>query len=310
LAEHFFYEHYDDLVAGIARVTTQVDVDLIMPYDELESLYVSKNIAQIRALAPVVPLTFYPIFKEAIDKQGLRHYLEKQGLNVMPPSMDIKEATVTALEEKVGLPLLLKPARGYFGQGIFTCQTSSDLRNYLPIAQSTNEVFEAQHFVYGSDVTCNVLCSQGEILHHTIQESPAKGVKNYARNDDLQFKEDPAVIDFVAPILKALQWNGIACIDLRRSTSTNQLYLLEINGRFWGSVMSSLEKANVNFPLLMVQYALHQVPLTYHKQNKQQLSLHSYVNALKRGKIKSPGQTKYLPYLQDPLARLMKYIPR
>lgn len=306
----FFYEHYDDLVPGIARVTSQINIDLIMPFDELESLYVSQHLTQIEALATVTPLTPYSIFKEAIDKQGLRRYLQERGLDVMPKSMNLKDATAAGIMEYMEFPILLKPARGYFGQGIYTCENETDLHNYLPIAQATGEDFEVQDFIYGSDVTCNVLCADGAILHYSLQESPPKGIKNYARNDDLQFKEDNEVLEFLKPIMKALKWNGIACLDMRRSAKTNKVYLLEVNGRFWGSVMGSLEKAKVNFPLLMAQYALGETPPPYQKQHLEQLSLHTYLQQFKKGKIQNPGKTKFIPYLKYPIARLMKYIPR
>ena len=40
-------------------------------------------------------------------------------------------------------------------------------------------------------------------------------------------------------MMKELEWNGVACIDMRRNAQTKQIYILEINGRFWATVQNS-----------------------------------------------------------------------
>jgi len=106
--------------------------------------------------------------------------------------------------------------------------------------------------------------------------------------------------------LKALNYQGVACIDLRRST-TGKVYLLEINARYWGSMMASLTKAGVNFPLLMLKLTVDEIAPSYQRKEGSQLSLQSFVKQFLRFKWPELKQLKYWPYLNDPMARIMKY---
>ena len=50
--------------------------------------------------------------------------------------------------------------------------------------------------------------------------------------------------------MAALQWNGVANIDLRE-TADRQIHVIEINPRYWGSLSASIY-AGVNFPYLAI----------------------------------------------------------
>jgi predicted ATP-grasp superfamily ATP-dependent carboligase len=113
-----------------------------------------------------------------------------------------------------------------------------------------------------------VICNQGEIICHTLQESPVKFREEFNANDTLIYHEDDEVLQIVGRMMKALNWHGVACVDLRRAVNTGKPHILEINGRFWGSVLPSFLKAVLTF-LPHLQNCLLEKILLY--QNKNQL---------------------------------------
>lgn len=280
-----------------------------MPYDEIESLTVSQHIDTLSKIAPVVPLTRPDLFQIAINKNLLDEYLPTQEVEVMPKSIILSKSSVIEDFDHLKFPILIKPSRSSFGRGIVTISGRDELVDFMEQNKSL-EGFAAQEFIHGSDISCNVFAMNGKVKHYTVQESPVKQPGNYAKNDDLIFQDDPEVIAIAGKILAALHWNGVACIDLRRDAKTGAVYLLEINGRFWGSVSSSLDRANVNFPLIMIQHALMNQELKYAKTNGSQISMGHLIHDLKSFKLNQLGQTKYRSYLYDPVARLLKYMPR
>jgi predicted ATP-grasp superfamily ATP-dependent carboligase len=56
-------------------------------------------------------------------------------------------------------------------------------------------------------------------------------------------------------LLRHIGAHGIAMVEFRIDDRTGDPYLMEINGRFWGSLQLAVD-AGVNFPLLLVDQAL------------------------------------------------------
>jgi len=57
------------------------------------------------------------------------------------------------------------------------------------------------------------------------------------------------VLEIGQKLLSALHWSGVAHIDFRRDSRDGQVKIIEINARYWGSLLGSLV-AGVNFPYL------------------------------------------------------------
>jgi predicted ATP-grasp superfamily ATP-dependent carboligase len=56
-------------------------------------------------------------------------------------------------------------------------------------------------------------------------------------------------------LLDAFGWNGVAMIEYKLDAPTGTPYLMEINGRFWGSLQLAID-SGVDFPALLVACAL------------------------------------------------------
>lgn len=302
----YTYAGYEETVEGVRRVAEQERIDLIMPYDEVEILTVSSLRHELERIAPVVPLTDPEMMSIAIDKSRLFRFLTSRGVDVMPRSM-APEGRPLNVQDAEGLtfPLLLKPGRNSFGRGIVSFDDPDALEQHLSASDTTGS--SLQEYIRGSDVTCNIVARRGVVVMHTIQESPIKLPGNYSRNDDLTFKEDDEVLGIVSRIVAELEWEGVACFDLRRRATDGKVYLLEINGRFWGSLVSSLNVAGINFPAFVIRQALGLPALHHHKVGGEQYSLDRAVKLLRKEGLKAIKRTKYLTYFHDPCARIAKY---
>ena len=124
--------------------------------------------------------------------------------------------------------------------------------------------FFFQPYIDGSDLTVNVIASKG---------------------------------------IHILNWNGIACFDLRRDKLSGEIFILEINGRFWASLLAALKRGGINFPLLMAKYAMGEQIETTEKKYDYQISLKRLFREIMKGKLANWIKTKYNLYLADPLAR-------
>jgi predicted ATP-grasp superfamily ATP-dependent carboligase len=88
--------------------------------------------------------------------------------------------------------------------------------------------------------------------HRRIREKPPTGGVSV-------YSESVAARDDLAKDAKAIlahyRWSGVAMVEFKEEASTGTPYLMEVNGRFWGSLQLAID-AGVDFPLLAVRMAL------------------------------------------------------
>jgi len=87
--------------------------------------------------------------------------------------------------------------------------------------------------------------------HRRLREKPpAGGVSVYRESIPL----DPRLSGPGVRLLEALHWTGVAMIECRREIETGREVIMEVNGRFWGSLELAID-AGVDFPALLARCA-------------------------------------------------------
>jgi predicted ATP-grasp superfamily ATP-dependent carboligase len=71
----------------------------------------------------------------------------------------------------------------------------------------------------------------------------------------MQFIEQPQVLENGRKLLSALEWSGVAHIDMRYDETDGQFKIVDVNARYWGSLLGSFV-VGVNFPYLACLVAL------------------------------------------------------
>jgi predicted ATP-grasp superfamily ATP-dependent carboligase len=63
------------------------------------------------------------------------------------------------------------------------------------------------------------------------------------------------LLEHAERILEALKWHGVAMVEFKRDARDGVSKLLEINGRFWGSLQLAVD-SGVDFPYLLYRLAV------------------------------------------------------
>lgn len=303
-----YYKEYSELETVIPERLREWGIDLLMPVGEKESLEVSRHRATFEKLCKVMPLTDTDHFEIATNKVSLNRFLLEKEIPLMSATLELDAQNFDEKLKAFPFPALLKPALGAFGAGIRRLDSAEQTRALIKAESLQPGAFYLQEYISGTDINCIVVCEDGEVLYSSEQESPPKEPNNFNKNDDLVFAQHPEVVDFLRPMLKALNYQGIGCIDLRRDSNTGKIYLLEINARFWGSMMASKVRANVNFPLIMIKRTLGESIPDFERTEGEQISLSTFIRKTLRLQFPSPFALKYWTYLDDPMARILKYL--
>lgn len=117
-----------------------------------------------------------------------------------------------------------------------------------------------QALVRGRGVGINTLWRHGTPLtwfcHHRVREIDLRGGRSTAA---VSASCDPRLVESARRMLSALHWHGVAMVEFKLDDRTGEFWLLEINGRFWGSLPLALA-AGVDFPYYLYQVAVGEAP--------------------------------------------------
>jgi predicted ATP-grasp superfamily ATP-dependent carboligase len=112
-----------------------------------------------------------------------------------------------------------------------------------------------QQRIVGPGVGIFLLLWEGRVLatfaHRRIREKPPSGGVSVYRES---IAADPQLVARSRALLEHLGWCGVAMVEYKVDERTGTPYLMEVNGRFWGSLQLAVD-AGVDFPVLLVAAA-------------------------------------------------------
>jgi predicted ATP-grasp superfamily ATP-dependent carboligase len=241
-------EDDEERLAAIRHVVKQTRADVILPVDQRTIRLLSVQGGTMSQLTAVAPISVTEAFDIAANKWLLAEFLKKSAIPCPPTILYQADQGFDQRLSTIPFPVLIKPVHGKAGQGIKLFDNPSELLKFSK-EHICSEKFIVQPFIRGYDIDCSVLCQEGKILAYTIQKGFIEGPRPFSPPGGIEFLYDDGTYDIVSSLITALKWTGIANIDLLYDEQDKQVKVIEINPRFWGSLLGSLT-AGVNFPYL------------------------------------------------------------
>lgn len=168
-------------------------------------------------------------------------------------------AELDQASQALSLPLVLKPARSIGADGGERRQLS------VAYAFSPRELHDkAEHFlrygplllqeyVGGVGVGIELIADRGEVVfafqHQRLHEVPLTGGGSSLRKS---VSVEPELLDASRKLIAALKWHGVAMVEFKWIPAERRLSLMEINGRFWGSLPLAIA-SGADFPAMLYE---------------------------------------------------------
>jgi protein-tyrosine-phosphatase/predicted ATP-grasp superfamily ATP-dependent carboligase len=109
-----------------------------------------------------------------------------------------------------------------------------------------------QNYFQGVGVGQEFLAHQGVVRsafqHERVHEPLSGGGSSYRKSAPL----NQQMLACSSELLSRLGWTGVAMVEYKQNTATGEFVLMEINGRFWGSLPLAVA-AGVDFPYQLYQ---------------------------------------------------------
>jgi predicted ATP-grasp superfamily ATP-dependent carboligase len=252
----------DDFAEAIVTLAADEQAAIVLPITEPSML----AILGVRSrLAPaLVPFPDLLAFKALTDKQRLLEEACKLGIAVPAQQIVPSRAVAATMDfNAVRYPVVLKPSRSISENGEGRARHSvsyaldeNELRHRIRLLPSSTFPLLLQQRITGPGTGIFLLLWDGEqraqFAHRRICEKPASGGVSVYR-ESIAIDED--LRDRSRALLERFGWRGVAMVEYKRDLVTGQSFLMEVNGRFWGSLQLAID-AGVDFPLLLVASAL------------------------------------------------------
>jgi predicted ATP-grasp superfamily ATP-dependent carboligase/protein-tyrosine-phosphatase len=261
---HFQYPN--PLVAGdqfVEWLLEHVDAhhyDLVIPVTERLLVPLSRNRDRLRHVKIAMPDA--QSLELVLDKSQTLALAEKIGVpgpgGVSVGSMDELEV----LKQFLSFPLVLKPARsiGTGEGGASQLQVSyafdmTELEAGCAHALRFGPIILQEYFE-GVGVGIELIAREGKVAyafqHLRLHEVPLTGGGSSLRKS---VPVVPQLLEASEKLISALNWNGVAMVEFKLDPQSGEFCLMEINGRFWGSLPLATA-AGADFPSMLLDLEL------------------------------------------------------
>jgi len=246
-------------VAELARVARRGNPTVLLPMTDPSVEAVLEYRDELPA-AVTVPFPDLAAYRAASDKAHVMALAEASGFAV--PETRVLTTAADAIPDAAFFPAFVKPHRSVVTVGgarrklgVTPVVDPSACRTALAELPASAFPVLVQRQVSGVGEGFFALRWEGRMVamfaHRRLREKPPSGgVSVYRESIAL----DESLAGPGIRLLEALDWNGVAMIECKRDAATGRQVIMEVNGRFWGSLQLAID-AGVDFPALLVRCA-------------------------------------------------------
>lgn len=195
-----------------------------------------------------------------LDKSATFILANELGLRVPTHYSITNISDLDTVSGKLSFPVVVKPGRSMGKAMDHRSQLkveyafcAVELNGLCKSALKYGEVI-LQEYVNGVGVGVEVLADNGDILfafqHERVHEVPLTGGGSSLRKST---PLDPGLYEQTSSLIHELRWDGVAMVEFKVDRHSGVAYLMEVNGRFWGSLPLA-EAAGANFPAMLYRY--------------------------------------------------------
>ncbi len=236
------------------------EVDLVLPVTERSCLLCAAERVEWEAAGIVVGCAPQDVLLRAFDKAQTFAHAAACGVTVPPTRVpDSLEAARVATQE-VGFPCVVKQrfSNAFDGTAFLPDRGTAYVRTLAQVDAAILERRQGEHWplvqgwVPGQGKGVFALCDHGRAVawfaHERLRDVRPSGSGSSLRRATALDERLRAPAE---RLLQALHWHGPAMVEFRDDGVTPP-QLMEVNGRFWGSLQLAIA-AGVDFPALWVR---------------------------------------------------------
>lgn len=304
----------ESFMTFMADYISHEGIDVLLPVTDITTMTIGADRARIPPSC-ILPFPDVDTVRTVADKTAIMDLAEQLGVDV-PKSLTV-HAPEDVDPERPGLryPLVIKPFRsrvetdaGWLYTAVSYAHDPQDLGQLLHKLDRRAYPVILQEKIIGPGIGVCICAHHGRMIaafsHRRLREKPPSGGVSVLRES---VALNPLALEFSDRLLRELKWHGVAMVEFKQDVRDGRPKLMEINGRFWGSLQLAID-AGVDFPRILIDSlnGLPAQPLVEYRTGTRTRWLWGDVDALMIRLLKSPEQLVLPPgfpsksrYLRD-----------
>jgi len=243
-----FTEEIKDIIA-------KFDIKIILPMTDISTATILKQRAQFTSIS--IPAPTYEAYNQASNKNSL--FKLAISLGIPTPKTIFIDSTneIGHRLNELAYPVVIKPSKSrvlvnnhWISTQVSYAHSLDDLQHQIKENDWLQSFpFMVQEYIQGDGHGTFAFYEQGRPItffaHKRLREKPPSGGVSVLREST---PVNPLMQEISKKLLDHIGWHGAAMVEFIVSNDGTP-YLIEINGRFWGSLQLSID-AGIDFPHL------------------------------------------------------------
>jgi len=253
----------DRFITHITEYLSNNNFDLLIPVTEKTTLILAQYREQIEQYTRLA-LPDYKTLQLVSNKDQTFKIAHEEGIPIPQGVIATQATDLKDLAQKLTYPIVIKPSQSVANSNKdtrvkltvqYAFNSSELIKKSQDILQHTPVIL--QEYFRGDGVGVEILANHGDIImafqHKRLHELPLTGGGSCLRES---VTVNPQLLEYATRLIKRLNWHGVAMIEFKYNNTTQQSCLMEINGRFWGSLPLAIS-AGADFPYHLYRMLVH-----------------------------------------------------
>jgi predicted ATP-grasp superfamily ATP-dependent carboligase len=259
-------EDKEKFVKSLLRLVKNTRLDLLMPITDFTMIPILEQKEEFEQYVKVAAPP-YEVAMKAYDKFQTISIAEKCGVPHPKTFLIDDVKTLREVASELNYPVVIKPRMKVFWNDRKAVMIKVTPINYAYNKEDLlfkykslmgklkgkvpSDFFLLQEYAKGIGVGVEVLMDYSSdlialFMHKRLREYPVTGGASTLRVSIWNRR----LVEYSIKLLKEMKWQGVAMVEFKLNEENEDANLMEVNGRFWGSLPLAIN-AGVDFPYLL-----------------------------------------------------------
>lgn len=253
------HRRFCDVLSHLVR---QHHIDVLIPITDVTSHLVALHKTELSSSVRL-PIPDFAAFDFVSDKWKLLERARQIGIAIPRTQFVQGPEDLRGVLGELRYPVVVKPARsrilterGWVRTQVRYAGSEAELARLYRETEDLQFPSLLQDRIVGVGMGLFLLFDRGNLVtafsHRRLREKPPSGGVSTLRES---IPVDESLKSQAVELFRPLGWHGVAMVEYKVDRGTGEPVLMEVNGRFWGSLQLAID-AGMDFPYLLYRLAV------------------------------------------------------